>query len=533
MADALVSQLARALNLSPDAARHTLNHLVAALREQIDATGSAAVPGLGTFRLDDDDRLAFDSDDALARAVNHRYAGLRPIAASRSLSSHAPPEPEPDDPFAAVAPSAADESEAPPAAEFQPIEAFIEPDDAETEDAGTELDPAEPSAFEDEPVADEAPILEEEPVLEEEPDDRDHPVAETAPDTEEVEDAEGNEVLAGSWVTTSALTEEEQPVDDAPDAPTEEPHSAPFEPERAAEPDDIDEPDDEAFDHPDWTADAAPIPNIDDAELDDEAMFSEALEHDAVAEADEPAFDEAEDDDLLAEDEAGDDVLAEDAPAVIASESPLDADTEIESHEAQLHDESAAEPPVPAVAPAVAATAAPTASRPPVAPERGSNMRVLGGIAAVLLLALVALLWVLNREPAAPVVAEQPPVPADTVAALPIPVDTSAVDTAAVATSEPTPPTPAADPLRSTAGIDRADGGFAWIVASEFSREPAERRVAAFREQGFRADVIAEEAAGRTRYRVALGQFASIEEADRFRSDLPAGVPSDTWLLRL
>ena len=153
----------------------------------------------------------------------------------------------------------------------------------------------------------------------------------------------------------------------------------------------------------------------------------------------------------------------------------------------------------------------------------------------MLLLALVGLLWALNREPAAPVVAERPPVPADTVAALPPPVDTAAVavDTAAVATPDPTPPAPSADPLRSSAGIDRADGGFSWIVASEFSREPAERRVAAFREQGFRADVIAEEAAGRTRYRVALGQFTSIDEADRFRSDLPAGVPADTWLLRL
>ncbi len=197
------------------------------------------------------------------------------------------------------------------------------------------------------------------------------------------------------------------------------------------------------------------------------------------------------------------------------------------------------EPAAPVVAPAVVATSRPAASPPTTAPPRGSSMRVLGGIAVVFLLALVALLWFLNREPEGPVVAERPPVPADTVAALPPPVDSAAVsaDTAAVAAAEPEPeppaPPPSADPLRSTAGIDRADGGFSWIVASEFSREPAERRVAAFREQGFRADVIAEEANGRTRYRVALGQFTSIDEADRFRSDLPAGVPADTWLLRL
>lgn len=540
MADALVTQLARALNLSPDAARHTLNHLVAALREQIDATGSAAVPGLGTFRLDDDDRLAFDPEDALARAVNHRYAGLRPIAASRSVTT--PATPEPDDPFEAVDPSAPEESEA-PAAAFQPIEAFIEPDAAETDEADaapldeaevtdgeeTEPDVAEPSAFEDDPIAEE-PIADE-PAPEEELAEEDQPVAETALAAEdEDENDEADEVLAGTWVTTSALPEEHTLSDE----PAEESDDSAFEQERTHGPEDIAEPEgEEVLDNGiDWAA----LDTGMTSELDEEATTEDVLEHDSehdeVAEPDEPEFVEAEGDDiLLAEGEDEDDELLDEDPAVFLASEPPPV-TEIEP---EPHDEPAPEPPVPTVAPAVAATGAAAASRPPVAPKRKSNMRVLGGIAVVLLLALVGLLWALNREPAAPVVAERPPVPADTVAALPPPVDTAAVavDTAAVATPDPTPPAPSADPLRSSAGIDRADGGFSWIVASEFSREPAERRVAAFREQGFRADVIAEEAAGRTRYRVALGQFTSIDEADRFRSDLPAGVPADTWLLRL
>jgi hypothetical protein len=188
----------------------------------------------------------------------------------------------------------------------------------------------------------------------------------------------------------------------------------------------------------------------------------------------------------------------------------------------------------------VAATSSPAPDREPVDPALRRGVPVFGIVVGLaMLLGIVALLWLLNREPEGPALAERP-VPADTTTAIAgalSPTDdataaSTPADTAAAA-QPPADSAPSADPLRGGDGIDRADGGFSWVVGSELSREPAERRVAAFRAQGLRAGVIAEEAAGRTRFRVALGQFESIEQAERFRSDLPAGVPADTWLLRL
>ena len=120
-------------------------------------------------------------------------------------------------------------------------------------------------------------------------------------------------------------------------------------------------------------------------------------------------------------------------------------------------------------------------------------------------------------------------------AAAPPPADTlaTAADTATVAVTTPEAPAAPADPLRGAAGIDPAAGGFTWVVASELDRAVAERRVDAYREQGLRAGVVAQEAGGRTRYRVSLGQFDSIAEAEARRADLPTDVPADSWILRL
>src|SRR5690606_41675586 len=101
----------------------------------------------------------------------------------------------------------------------------------------------------------------------------------------------------------------------------------------------------------------------------------------------------------------------------------------------------------------------------------------------------------------------RPPTPTPPAPPTPPPAapDPGAVAEAPPAEPEPEPELPPSDPLRGSAAIDPAQGGFAWVVASELSREPAERRAAAFREQGYRAGVVAQEAGGRTRYRVALG----------------------------
>ncbi len=575
MADALVTQLARALNLSPDAARYTLNHLVATLREQIEATGEAAVPGLGTF-YEVDDRLSFTPEDALARAVNHRYAGLRPITASPAPSPRAPKLPEPEDPFAAESPSAAarvemieePEIEETPDAEFQPIEAFIELDQPEPEDAADDaelteaIEDIETEESVDQPELEEsdADVAAEHEPLEaslppyESPEPREEPIPEEPGPNEDSpleDEAEPDALLAGTWA--SETTGEEHALssmlDDEMEGADHSVAESDEEPELQAEPED-------EFESDEVEAEEAEALAFDSAE--DEPAFGET-ERDAADPEDEAELSEADldaaalyrvgfDTTKFEEDEAEatarneteldgiDPAVFEETPAMLAEDPPpVSAPEPPATHPAKPAESRPLAPAVAATA--AAATAANSAKRKPAGRQRGGTARLVIGTVAVLLIGLVALLWFLSREPAGPTVAERRPVPADTVAALPPPADTttSAVvpaDTVAAAEPPPAPP-PSSDPLRSTAGIDRAAGGFSWIVASEFSRAPAERRVAAFREQGFRTDVIAEEAGGRTRYRVALGQFGSTAEADRFRSTLPAGVPADTWLLRL
>ncbi len=188
-------------------------------------------------------------------------------------------------------------------------------------------------------------------------------------------------------------------------------------------------------------------------------------------------------------------------------------------------DTAAAAPVV--AAPVVAETAAPTEPL-----ERPNRAPLFAVLAVGALLAVAFLLWT-QRDAPEPV-AERPPV-AETVPApaVPAPSDTAAVDPAG---SEPVGSEPepvSADPLRSAGAIDPDAGGYTWVVASELSRAPAERRVEAYRAQGLRAGVVADDARGRTRYRVSLGQFDSVEDAEARRADLPGDVPSDSWILRL
>lgn len=531
MSDALVSQLARALNLPPDAARHTLHHLVAALRDQLDTSGEARVPGLGTFHSDEAG-LSFEPDAGLARAVNHRYAGLRPIEAGPSSSRRAPkPSDEPHDPFAdatteehddyedaLAAPDAEDSAEDAGATEepetavgFQPLESFITPEDAvdEPEEAEDEFAPEPTDSFEqadleslpEEPFVEEQ--LAEEPSFEsEEPAEEDEAVG---------EGSNIDELLAGTWTEGTEDSDEEHVLGALPPDDVEDADYA------------LVEPHEDELDEDDWEEeklaglDFGTEPDVMEPGEDDEAAPPAAADW-AEATADK-GWEDAEDTDLASGEAELEDTAA---PPMPTEPPPLVTDTPEEAVDEQ--------PPI----------APPASDRPPAepAPRRGAPvfLTVLG-IAVVL--GVVALFWLLNREPETPNVAQRVPADTATVAQVPSPAaDTlgAAVpaDTVAVAEppAEPEPP-PSADPLRSTAGIDPAAGGFTWVVASELDRAVAQRRVAAYREQGLRADVVAQEAGGRTRYRVSLGQFGSISEAEARRADLPADVPSDSWILRL
>ncbi|MEO0558639.1 MAG: SPOR domain-containing protein [Bacteroidota bacterium] len=89
------------------------------------------------------------------------------------------------------------------------------------------------------------------------------------------------------------------------------------------------------------------------------------------------------------------------------------------------------------------------------------------------------------------------------------------------------------DALIGTAPIVSGRGGFSWVVLSTRDRTPADLRARQYRDAGWRVRVFETEALGDTVYRLAIGQFASRDQADRLRPFLPSQVPQDTWRLDL
>ncbi|MEM8558399.1 MAG: hypothetical protein AAGG50_11305, partial [Bacteroidota bacterium] len=75
----LLARFAEPLGLAPAEARPVLARLVASIHRTIETQGGVFVPGVGTFRRQGD-ALTFEATPDLADAVNHRYAGLAPLA---------------------------------------------------------------------------------------------------------------------------------------------------------------------------------------------------------------------------------------------------------------------------------------------------------------------------------------------------------------------------------------------------------------------------------------------------------------------
>ena len=94
---------------------------------------------------------------------------------------------------------------------------------------------------------------------------------------------------------------------------------------------------------------------------------------------------------------------------------------------------------------------------------------------------------------------------------------------------------PASD-LQALAGQEpvRPDAdGYTFVVLSTPSRETADALHARFRGAGYRTTVLASDRGARTMYRLAVGQFATRDDADRLRDRLPPDAPADTWVLDL
>ena len=82
--------------------------------------------------------------------------------------------------------------------------------------------------------------------------------------------------------------------------------------------------------------------------------------------------------------------------------------------------------------------------------------------------------------------------------------------------------------LASDVPLNANVGGFGWKVASVPSPLAAQAMLRNFSERGLRAAVVQESTDGRVLYVLLLGQFASVEEAEAVRDDLPTtGVGRD------
>jgi len=80
--DEFVALLAKALDSDEEDASRALEAWVDAVVHETEENGSCSVSGLGTFRKADDGSMILDPDTSLSMEVNYKYAGMSPIEVS-------------------------------------------------------------------------------------------------------------------------------------------------------------------------------------------------------------------------------------------------------------------------------------------------------------------------------------------------------------------------------------------------------------------------------------------------------------------
>lgn len=114
--------------------------------------------------------------------------------------------------------------------------------------------------------------------------------------------------------------------------------------------------------------------------------------------------------------------------------------------------------------------------------------------------------------------------------------DTSAsTDDSAGASIDPAEPSPSNNSNSETPPppdeIVRGMGGYTLVVASTLNEQTARRALPTFRSLGLPLGILAYESEDPIRYRIAVGHYDSVVEADSARNRLASDLPEGTWVL--
>ncbi len=169
------------------------------------------------------------------------------------------------------------------------------------------------------------------------------------------------------------------------------------------------------------------------------------------------------------------------------------------------------------------------------APNRKPLFIILG------LLAIVAVGWILinqfggGSDSADPAVAETENVTENPVVVSEDPEVDPAGASTIPSTSEEPPPQPSTPVATSTAAsIDPNSSGYTLIVGSSLSRASAETEMNRFSNLGHPVALLSyPDGDGQARHRIAVGEFATADEADSARQAMANRLPDGTWVRRI
>ena len=475
----LIEDLARRLDTSPDQARRRLQMLLAALRSQVNREGQVSLPGLGTFS-EKGDTWTFEPAETLAHSVNRSFDDLEPVGVSGSAN---PPAPSSEDDTPAHRDEAWSQEEPP-----SPSESQQEPprSDDRTE-APARSGFAGPEASSSEEVPEETPAP-----------------SESSSSTSSLwyEREERNEEKPSPADLESAADRERAAEEKSAAGQKSPPKESAWAPSSG---------------RPNASGSAAPSWNY-------AALPAGAL---VYRRATKPDPGDVRADRLQPLPGPGEDAPEKNLPgprraADRPSESPASSGAPEQEQRPQRSKGSS-------VLRWLATLVVLLAVGLGVWYVLGQQGTVTGPV-ATLEQAGVPIEGMLTASPASPSGAEA----AGASSAL---ADTAAAGTATADTTGGAPPAASAQAYADAERLDRAQGGWTVVVASETSRDTARRTAQQFaqrfQQQDYPIDILETSVGGIPRYRVVVGQFSSSAQASQTLQEHADRFPGDAWGLEI